>query len=89
MTELEHSYRLLTEVDRQKLRLERIRFIEADLFRAFLQLEEALSGDERNSVAREIQSLQTRLVPHYQALGLTITVPGVDAVDPPVDKAGE
>jgi hypothetical protein len=70
MTAPEFRYRLLTTIDQQKLRLERIRLIEADLYRASLQFEEALSDEERRNVQQEIDALLARLKPHYQTLGL-------------------
>lgn len=71
MTLNEEPYRILTEENQRDLRVERIHLIETDLFRARLQLEEALSEVERQNVLREISALQARLRPHYAALGLS------------------
>lgn len=68
-------YRLLTPSDQQRIRVERIRLIEADLYRAELQLEEALSEQEKAGVIADIRALQSRLEPHYQSLGLIVVAP--------------
>lgn len=68
-------YRLLTGQDQQRLRLERIALIEADLYRAQLQLEDALSSEEKAGVLADIRAFQTRLQPHYQALGMMVIDP--------------
>lgn len=76
-----YAYQMLTPADMEALRRERIRLIEADLYRAHLQYVEALSDAEREEVMRDIFALRNRLQPHYQALGL--------AADPPTAKSEE
>lgn len=71
MTAVKYTYQMLTPEDMCSLRQQRVRLIEADLYRAHLQYEEALSDAEREEVQRDILALRKRLQPHYEALGLT------------------
>jgi hypothetical protein len=66
-----HIYMILSEQDRSILRMERVRALEADLCRAELNYEDALSTEERTSVAGDIQAFQARLKVHYRVLGIT------------------
>lgn len=66
----DNDYQILTAVDTQRIRRERIFLIESDLCRARLQLEEAQSAEERQAVLGDISALCARLQPHYQALGM-------------------
>lgn len=70
ISEIDYVYRVLTPADMDAIRRERVRLIEADLYRAHLQYVEALSDNEREEVMRDIFALRSRLQPHYQALGL-------------------
>lgn len=72
MTAVEYVFQMLTPEDMSILRQQRIRLIEADLYRAHLQYEEALSDAEREGVQRDIFALRKRLLPHYEALGLAV-----------------
>jgi hypothetical protein len=65
---INHDYVVLSEQDRSILRLERVRALEADLCRAELNYEDALSNAERESVAGDIQAFQKRLEVHYRVL---------------------
>lgn len=64
---IDHQYLILSDSDRSMLRMERVKALEADLFRACLNYEDALSDAERESVARDIQAFQARLEAHYRA----------------------
>ena len=66
-----HEYQLLSAEDRAALRLERVRALELDLFRAELANEDALSDAEREGIAADMSALAARLRVHYQALTLT------------------
>jgi len=65
-------YQMLTPEDMERIRRERTMLIEADLYRAHLQLEDAQSDVERKAVFADIIALRNRLQPHYRALGLTV-----------------
>lgn len=65
-----YDYRVLTDVNRSALRMERVRALEAEIYRAELQLEDALTDPERESVCADIAVIRRRLEPHYAALGL-------------------
>jgi hypothetical protein len=68
-----HTYQVLTGQQRSQLRLERARALEADICRAELQLEDAQSDAERESLATEIELLRRRLEPHLVAMGLLVS----------------
>ncbi len=63
-----HGYHVLTSRQRADLRIERTLLLETDLYRAELQLEEALTDNEREAVSQEIVQYQTRLDVHYRKL---------------------
>jgi hypothetical protein len=65
---IQHDYVILSEQDRSILRVERVRALEADLCRAELNYEDALSDVERDSVAGDIQAFRARLEIHYRVL---------------------
>jgi hypothetical protein len=64
------EYQVLNAVDRSKLRLERVRSLEADLCRIELALEDALSTAERDGLYRDAEIIRQRLEPHYAKMGL-------------------
>lgn len=64
------SYRILSDEDKSILRMERVKALEADLYRAQLAYEDALSTAERDSLAIEMEAFSRRLEVHYKALGL-------------------
>ena len=76
------QFQLLTPDDMVRIRRERARLIEADLFRAHLQLEEIQSDAERDAVLADIIALNSRLRPHYQALGLALDSHDPESEDP-------
>jgi hypothetical protein len=65
-----HDYRVLSPQDRSILRLERVRALEIDLYRAELNVEDALSSAEKESVLGDIQAFRARLQVHYRVLGM-------------------
>jgi hypothetical protein len=69
---MSHTYQVLTAQQRGQLRLERARALEADIYRAELQFEDAQSDAERESLAMEIEQLRRRLKPHLVAMGLLV-----------------
>lgn len=69
MTDTGHTFNVLTPAGIHALRVERVRLIEEDLCRAFLQLEEVQSDGEKQAVINDISMLRERLSPHYRALG--------------------
>lgn len=66
------EYQVLNTVDRSKLRLERVRSLEADLCRIELALEDALSTAERDELYRDAEIIRRRLEPHYARMGLAV-----------------
>jgi hypothetical protein len=74
-----HLFNVLTPQDVRVLRVERVRLIEEDLCRAFLQLEETQSDAEHQSVVSDIHVLRKRLLPHYQALGFASSDPEINS----------
>lgn len=64
------EYRVLTVEDQSRLRMERVRALEADRYRAELAMEDALSSAELESYIRDIKVINQRLAPHYAKLGL-------------------
>lgn len=69
---MSHTYQVLTDQQRIQLRLEWVRTLEADIYRAELQLVSAQSDAERDSLATEITLLRCRLEPHLVAMGLPV-----------------
>jgi hypothetical protein len=67
------TYRELTGEHQLALRRERVAFLEADLFRAEMQLEEAQSDDERSAVRADIEAFRSRLSVHYNKLSSAST----------------
>jgi len=67
---IEHDYLILSEQDRSMLRMERVKALEADLCRAVLNYEDALSASERDSLIGDIQAFRARLEVHYRVLNL-------------------
>lgn len=65
-----HEYVILSEEERSILRVERVKALEADLCRAELNYEDALSDAERDAVAEDIQAFERRLETHYRVLGM-------------------
>lgn len=65
---IQHDYVILSPQDRSILRLERTRALEADLCRAELNYEDALSDAERESIVGDIQAFRSRLEVHYRVL---------------------
>lgn len=65
---INHEYIVLTPKDRSMLRLERVKALEADLWRAELNYEDALSSAERESLIGDMQAFQARLEIHYKLL---------------------
>jgi hypothetical protein len=61
-------YLLLSNENKWAILRERIGLLEADLFRAELQLAEALSDEERRAVTLEIGRFTQRLAPHHDML---------------------
>jgi len=61
-------YRMLTLERQRQLRQERVALLEADLFRAEMQLAEAQSGEERAAVQADISAFSARLRVHYAVL---------------------
>lgn len=64
------EYRVLQDADRGRLRVERMRSLEADLYRIELALEDALSTAERDSLHQDAEIIRRRLEPHYVKMGL-------------------
>lgn len=64
----EHHYRVLTRQEMSQLRMERVRALEADRYRAELNLVDALSTTEADSILADITSIDHRLRPHYEHL---------------------
>jgi hypothetical protein len=65
-----HDYRVLSPENRSILRLERVRALEIDLYRAELNMEDALSSAEKESILGDIQAFKARLQVHYRILGI-------------------
>jgi hypothetical protein len=65
-----HTYLVLSDEDKTALRMQRLRGLEADLFRHELELEEAADNAVRESVALGIADLQRRIAIHRVALHL-------------------
>jgi hypothetical protein len=63
-------YQVLQDADRGRLRIERVRSLEADLYRIELALEDALSTAEKDDLFQDAEIIQRRLEPHYITLGL-------------------
>jgi hypothetical protein len=64
------EYQVLQDADRGRLRMERVRHLEADLCRIELALEDALSTAEKDSLFADAEIIRQRLAPHYAKLGL-------------------
>lgn len=67
---MNYDYKILTTEDRSRLRIERVRALEAEIYRAELALEDALSNAEREAIMADIQVIHRRLEPHYAKMGL-------------------
>jgi hypothetical protein len=65
------EYQVLRDEERGRLRVERVRSLEADLCRIELALEDALSTAEKDSLYADAEIIRRRLTPHYVELGLT------------------
>lgn len=76
---MSYDYKILTPEDRSRLRIERVRALEAEIYRAELALEDALSSAERDAIMADIQVIHRRLEPHYARMGL---------VEPPGEQGG-
>jgi len=84
-----YDYRVLTDADRGRLRMERVRALEAEICRAELALDDALSDAERDSIYADIEVIRQRLIPHYVALGLDTGGAAADAEEGAGEPAGD